>query len=398
MNFWKSMEGMVTGELTSADPGEALRIINEKGIRLYRVEWKEELTVTFQCSRRDKKAISEICCKRGDSLQISEVQGLYYVMISKFHRPVLVAGLFLLFCLTMILPTRAFFFQVEGNETIPARQILEAAESCGIRFGVSRRIVRSERMKNALLSAMPELQWAGINTMGCTAVISVREREAVEEKTVSSGVSSIVAVRDGYVTSCTVTRGNAVCAPGQVVQEGELLISGYTDCGICIQVTGADGEIYAETNRTLRSVTPDECIVRVGETVIKHRYSLILGKKRINLWKDSGISTATCGRMYKECYISLPGGFRLPVGIVEETVTDYITVVTALDLEEMEVHLRDFTRKTILQQTVAGSILREQQIMTQGEGIFVLEGNFLCSEMIGRTITEEIGETNGKDS
>lgn len=37
-------------------------------------------------------------------------------------------------------------------------------------------------MKNALLSAIPELQWAGVNTYGCRAVISVRERTLPERK------------------------------------------------------------------------------------------------------------------------------------------------------------------------------------------------------------------------
>ena len=89
-------------------------------------------------------------------------------------RPVLLAGLGILFLLAMYLPSRVLFIRVEGNMQIPDRQILAAAEECGIRFGASRREVRSEKVKNALLSSVPQLQWAGVNTAGCVATISVR--------------------------------------------------------------------------------------------------------------------------------------------------------------------------------------------------------------------------------
>ena len=398
MNFWKSIDGMVKGKLTGAEPGDTLQFITQKGIQLYRVEWVDELTVEFRCPRRDHHHIEELCSKCGDDVHFSEEQGIFYWFRSFFHRPLLAAGCVILLFLTLVLPTRVFFFQVEGNENIPAQQILETAQECGIRFGISRRTVRSEKMKNALLEAMPKLKWAGINTVGCTAVISVREGEIQKEKKAASCVSSIVAVRDGYITSCTVTRGSALCAPGQVVQEGQILISGYADLGICIQVTQAEGEVQAETSRQICAVMPSERTLRLAQKKMCRRYSLVFGKKRINLWKGSGISPVTCGRMYEEYYITLPGGFQLPACLGVETLTDWDTTVTQITPEVAEAELSAFVRTAVLNQTVAGSILREKMIMKQTDGIYGMEGNFLCSEMIGRVITEEIGETNGKNS
>ena len=62
--------------------------------------------------------------------------------------------------------------------------------------------------------------------------------------------------RDGFIVSATVTRGNFLCRVGQSVKAGQVLISGYTDCGICIQATRAEGEIYAQTSRDFAAVTP----------------------------------------------------------------------------------------------------------------------------------------------
>lgn len=396
MNFWKSVDGVTMAELTGADPGKTLYMINQAGIRMTQIEWKDQLTIQFCCARRDRKLIREICKKRGDDLRFSKEKGLYYLGKRFISRPVLLTGILFFLGLSLFLPTRILFFQVEGNEAIPTRQILEAAEECGIRFGVSRRAVRSEKMKNALLAAVPELKWAGINTAGCTAVISVREREFQEQTVSSAGVSSIVALRDGYITSCTVTRGNALCVPGQVVQEGQVLISGYTDLGICIQLTQAQGEVFAETSRDFQAISPSEQVLRLENRGVQKRYSLVLGKKRINLWKGSGISDVTCGRMYEEYYITLPGEFRLPVCIGVESLTDWKTTVMELPPDTMEDRLISFARQSVLKQTVAGSILREDHAMIQEDSRYILTSRFLCSEMIGRVITEEIGEINGK--
>lgn len=397
MNLWKSMEGTIKVELTGAETERTLRIINEQGIRLYRIQHSGELTVWFRCARQDRNAIHKICQKRGDNVSFSEEQGIFWLVADFFRRPVLAISLAVLFFLTIFLPTRVLFYQVEGNERIPEQQILEAAQKCGIQFGATRREVRSERMKNALLSTMPELQWAGINTSGCTGIISVRERQPESETVVSSGIRHIVAARDGYITDCTVVQGSAMCEPGQIVQEGQILISGYTDCGICVRVSDASGEIMAQTDRSFCGWMPDRMEIRHDDADTKIRYSLILGKKRINLWKGSGISTVTCGRMYEEYCLTLPGGFQLPVKLAVETLTDGTTTAEPILEEQISAQFMAYARSSVLNQMVAGSILSEEQRVVQEGGRFELNSRFSCQEMIGRVITKEIGETNGKN-
>ncbi len=396
MNLWKNMDDRVTASVTSADPAQLLGILNQAGIRLHRVQWKEDLTVEFACGCHDKETIRTICGKRGDSLRFSDETGIIKLGVSLIRRPVLTLGCLVFLVLTLFLPTRVLFLRVEGNQTIPSRQILEAAADCGIRFGASRKHVRSEKMKNALLGAMPSLKWAGINTSGCTAVISVRERFAQEGMPVSGETGSIVAARDAYITSVTVTRGNSLCTSGQVVKEGQVLISGYTDLGLLVQITQAQGEIFGETSREIRTITPSQTLARVEEADIAWRFSLILGKKRINFGKGSGISPATCGRIYKEYYMTLPGGFRLPVCLALDVVIPWETAPLPLAQEDVEQEMKSFSRRQVLGQTVAGRILNETVSLSGEEDRYCLEGRYLCSEMIGRFSKNEIGEINGK--
>lgn len=398
MDLWKSLSGMMVVELTSAEPEAALGAVNTRGIEIFRVEQKGELTLRFRIRRKDHAALAALCEKRGETLKVLRKSGLYWAGRQLLRRPVLLLGMASFLALVLYLPSRVFFVRVEGNVTVPTRRILAAAEENGIGFGASRRKVRSEKVKNALLSAVPELQWAGVNTAGCVATISVRERIDTEIEEREWEVTSIVAARDGYILSGTVTRGNALFQVGQAVKAGQVLVSGYTDCGICIRATRAEGEIMAQTNRTLEAVTPSQWVLRGEKTGVHRKYSLLLGKKRINLWKDSGILDTTCGRMYMEYYVTLPGGFQLPLALCVEEYTSYETAVSELPQPETEEALTEFADSYLLQQMVAGEIQSRLQTVSLTDGVYRLEGSYVCVEMIGRVQREQIGDTNGKNS
>ncbi|MBQ9930036.1 MAG: sporulation protein YqfD [Oscillospiraceae bacterium] len=386
MDLWKSANGMARVQLICADPAAAITQIIAAGIAVYGADREEgDIIVRFSVRRQDVKKLRALADRRGYELTVSRKLGIYWIGKRLLRRPVLVIGIAVFLLLALYLPTRVFFIQIEGNTSIPTRLILEKCQQCGITFGVSRQEVRSEKMKNALLQSIPELQWAGINTSGCTAVITVRERTAQQVPEENCGVSSIVATRDGVITEITTTRGNALCKVGQAVKAGEVLISGYTDCGIAIQATRAKGEVYAATNRSISAVLPLKWQAQTVKTATEKKYSVIIGKKRINFYKGSGILGNTCDKMYEESYVTLPGGFQLPIIIVTETWVSY----EQADVMLPEPALSDFARRSIQEQMVAGKILSRLEQGTADDELYRFRGNYACTEMIGQVRSEE---------
>ncbi len=383
MGFWRSLFGTVEVELTSADPGRTLLVLQKENIHLQDIEPIGHLQFRFRVSRTDFRTVRKIAKKRGETLRIVSRSGFYWTAKMLRKRPVLVPG-------------RVFFIRVEGNQNIPSAQIIEQAQKSGISFGVSRREVRSEKMKNILLDRMPQLQWAGVNTYGCVAVITVRERSDPERSQTESGVSSILASRDAIVTQLTVLQGNALCKTGQAVKAGQVLVSGYTDCGSYIQAEQARAEIFGQTRRQLTAVSPLNFQFRREKTATQKNFSLIIGKKRINLWKGSGISGTSCARIETKYHLMLPGGFQLPVTWVTECFSTYDT--QAAETENCREVLADFASSYLLEQMVAGQIIGFGQVFTDLEGLCRMDGSYDCSEMIGISRFEEslpnYGENN----
>lgn len=391
MGLFHSLAGLLRVRLTSADLSGLLSQISAKNIPLFRVESINDLTVQGTIYRKDYRLLQEFTEHRGDKLDIVNRLGLYWNGKSLLGRPALLYGVILSLLLIFFLPSRILFVKVEGNSAVSEKLILDAAENCGISFGASRRRVRSEKVKNALLEQIPELQWIGVNTSGCVATISVKEKSVAQQsQETKTGVSSIVAARDGVIWECTVIRGNPLCRVGQAVKAGQTLVSGYTDCGIAIKATHAEAEIYAQTLRDLEVVTPTNAVQRGEQSGTETKYSLLIGKNLINLFKDSGISDATCVKMYEEHYLTLPGGFQLPIGIVRETWIYYNSQEAEITQADSYAWLQTAAENYLQSQMVAGRILSQDTAMLLEEGVGCLSGQYACLEMIGQVKNEEI--------
>ena len=394
MSFWRSLAGELEAELLTADPPGSLRAIAREDIPLSHVLLTGELTLTFRVRRGDYGHLRSLCRRRGEKLTLRRRIGIYWPIKQLRKRPVLVLGLTFLLAATLWVPTRVFFFRVEGNARLTQGEILAAAENCGITFGASRKQIRSEKVKNSLLSQLPDLKWAGVNTHGCVAVIRVAEKpESTPMESGSTGICHIVSARDGLVTALTATAGTPLCVPGQAVVKGQVLISGLTDCGIAVKAQAAQGEVTALTSRTVWSVTPENRYVR-GDAQKKFiRRSLILGKKRIKLWFGSGIWDAGCDRMYQEYPLILPGGFRLPVALAVDTLTVCSIQEDAVSSEEANAQLRAYADQALGQEMLGGTIRQRTETLSQDRGVYGLTGYYSCQEVISRPQWEQIGDT-----
>lgn len=394
MGMIRSMEGIVRLKITGSDLPKSLQKLAGVGIPIYEVTQTEMFTLNVTLERRHYTKANKVLSAQGDSVEILGNKGFYWTFHNLMHRPILLAGVILLTFLTLFLPTRVLFVQVEGNQLVPSNLILEAASQSGIYVGASRVEVRSEKVKNRLLQTVPQLQWAGVNTRGCVAIISVRERMQTSQTESPPMVQHIVAARDGIILSCTATAGNLICRPGEAAKKGQILISGYTDCGLVIRAEAACGRIYAQTIYDITAITPSEYAWIQEEEVESQNFTLLLGKKRINLWKDSGNEEGSCGRMYKEYYISLPGGYQLPIGIAVQTNFQQSVQTGPIPQSYGENLLTQSTGNYLLDHMIDGALISASIQCGLSDSLYCLQGRYICTEMIGKEQVEQIGEWN----
>ena len=393
MGLYRSLSGSARVRIESADLADCLSSLEREQISASAIQTIDQVTLEMTVSRRQLLKLQQLCDRKGYALHLNQKRGLFWLLGSVLNRPIFLVGMMVLLFAASILPGRILFIETEGNITVPSRYILEQAEGCGLDFWCRRRDIHNEQIKNGLLEAIPQLQWVGVNTYGCRAVITVRERSERPAEEQAGSVSHIAASRDGVIESCTVTRGFGTCTVGQAVRAGDILISGFTDCGLSISAERAAGEVLAKTKRSIVLVSPVNCKIQSLAPKTDDRFCLLIGKKRINFYKGSGISGATCDKMYSKYVLTLPGGFALPVALLKETTTScYLTEATANPIPSM---LETAAAAYLREQMTDGVILQKSEVLTESDGIFQLDGVYDCIENIGIVQEEKIGEFNG---
>ena len=384
--------GLVVVEIVSADMESTFDAIMEKGISVYSVSKTDELTASFEINRGELTTLLALANRRGESVNVVEKDGIFWYGKRLLSRPVLIFGAVFLMLLTVFLPGRIFFVEVEGNSAVPPERIIESARECGLSFFADRKQLRNEIVKNKIINDIPEIEWVGVNTRGCVAYIGVRERSGILANT-DNTPCSIVAGRDGVISSISVSYGTRKCEVGDAVSKDQLLISGYTDCGNVLLSGRAEGEVFAFTSRELIAISPGWHFIKNPTTESVTRYSIRIGKKRINLWKGSGISPLTCDRMYEEYWITLPGGFTLPVCLIRERFIPY----------EQELETANESAETaasamegyLLKHIPGGRILNQNIEQIAADDVSLVKGIYGCIEMIGRQKSDKIGEDYG---
>ena len=389
MELWWRVRGWVRLRLTSADCAGRLRTLSLE-VRLEDIRFENDLTVTFSVFYGDR---DRVLVRDGDSLEVIGGGGLPRWLAFLGRWKSVAVMIFLLGMLTVFLQGRVLFFRVEGNGTVPSRLILEQAADFGLGFGTAAREIRSEQVKNHLLWAIPELRWAGVNVSGCTAVITVAERDAARDPEAELP-GDIVAALDAVVTDVFPATGTLMVAPGQAVRAGEVLVSGATDLGLLVRADRAEGEVYGLTRRNFEVVLPSVTTLRQENGRVIRKFSLRIGKKYVNFSNDSGILHGTCVKMRTVNYLTLPGGFQLPVALVTETYR--LCETQSIPRPDGEDQMAEAARRYVLEQMTAGTIASEQ-LTVQGGSV---KAEFACREMIGvfRPGIETEGDTNDRQN
>ena len=300
--------------ITGASPEWCMQRLAKARVAFHFGAKPDEFTAEVWVLRRDEARAAQLIRMGGCDCEVLEHGGFAAVFGGLGKRPVLLVLLAAAIAAAIVVPKFVFFYAVEGNETVPSAQILRELRELGVGFGTYGPSIKPQELKNQMLLRIPKLQWLTVQQSGMCARVVVRERPDKEPVLDRKAPTDVIASRAGVLTRVEAVAGNCLCAPGQAVAGGELLVSAYTDFGFKTQVTAARAEIYAETVRQAVCVLPETKTVKDSRTAARCAVSLLVGRRRISLF-GAAMPERACEKETKIRYLTLPGGFSLPLGI-----------------------------------------------------------------------------------
>ncbi len=354
--------------------------------------------VEFRCVVywRDLEEASRVAGSAQCAVEVERYVGLRQTLRGLKRRPVMVVGMVVVLAALVLLPRFVWTVQVQGNERVQTGEILHALEKFGVKFGAWGADIRSQDIKNRMMNELPELRWCAVNRTGGCVTVLVAEREPEPQIELEHEITNVVASRAGVITQMQVMDGFKACEVGDTVTEGQLLVSGYADWTTGPQAVHALAEIYAMTWRhetvQIPKTVRQKCYT--GEEITN--YILIIGRKRINLSRNSGIPQGKCDKIVERKALILPGGYAFPAELEIETLRSYQTQEVPLTRQEAEALLLDYVTRTVKGDMIAGSILSQSYTVTAKASTWLLEADNSCQEMIARMVPAPIdlfGET-----
>lgn len=394
-NVLNFLRGSVQVEIECACPERVLNLCAVEEIAFWDLQWLSPIALRLRVTRRGWHALREVCTRADAQASRLRERGAPQLLLRLRTRYALLAALALFALLLFGGNLFIWSFEVTGNETVPTETILRALEKCGVAVGSQGLKIHQEDVRNRALLELPDVAWLAVNVRGCVAHVQVVERKRPPAVVQESQVCNVVARREGLVTRVQALDGKAVAAPGSVVTEGELLISGVADSERSgLRLLHGMGEVWARTWYDLSVSVPLKTTEKTGEGRKKLHLSLDFGRRRIKFYGKGSITGVDCDKITYYKPFTLPGGLRLPLTLVRERITAWEGAAA----ERTEQSARQEGEQQLL--ALLSARLPEGSTVTDTRFAAVRQGNRLtvvlkaeCLEQIGQTVTLPETET-----
>ena len=210
------------------------------------------LRFTLPTARR----VVAACQECGMPLTVDKAGGLPFLLRRLLGRPGLIVGGILSVLLILLSQSVLWDIRITGNTTVSDRAIRESLASCGLSVGVPLKSIHSDVIENNVLLSDDRLAWLSVNRKGTVAYVEVRE--AIRKPNTESSVpQNMVAGMGGVIEYVELESGNVRVTAGQLVGEGDVLVSGiYDSTQQGIRLETARARVFARTTRTFSVSIP----------------------------------------------------------------------------------------------------------------------------------------------
>jgi similar to stage IV sporulation protein len=381
----ESAAGRAECRVTGVNPALFLNRCAAAGLRVDAAEPENDMCLRVVLPLRELKKARRLALRSQCELSPLRETGAEILARRLLRRWVPVSCLLAL--LLLLAWSRLFIWEIEvrGNETVSTGAIRGALLDCGVGIGTYWPDLVSDNLRSRLLIRLPRLAWATVNIHGSRAEVIVRERVPKPELFDEKAAVDLVAERTGFVTEVRALNGTAVVHRGSAVMPGDVLISGGADGAFSGQkAVHAVGSVTAETYYTLMAAAPATETVRGQTETVRTRWALLIGKKRVNFYRNSSFCPRNCDKINSIWECKIEGLFTLPVAVVRERFMPWEITEQPRDLSALRRSMEQQLHGRLLTAVDGGEIEQETFTCSTDGGRIIVCLRARCSEDIAK--------------
>lgn len=181
-------------------------------------------------------ALKPLLKKTGTKASVLKRYGLPFFASKMGRRKIFVAGF--ICCMLFWMLTAGFIWniKIEGNYVLTEDILLDYLEEKGVHVAMKKSRLQIEEVEKALREDYDVITWTSVQVQGTTLVIYIKENEMPDYDQISQSDGAdgtahaegmdLVATRSGTVSYIITRSGVPQVALGDIVEEGDVLVSG----------------------------------------------------------------------------------------------------------------------------------------------------------------------------
>lgn len=396
-----SIPYLITGYRTLEVPGEhAAEVLNL--CRTYGLIYEDFRHVaagwiSLRFPRPAATRLEALCRDRDIPLTVSDEGGLPMLLRRLARRAGLPVGMLLGVLLVTVAHSVVWDIRISGNQSVSDHAIQETLAACGFSVGTPFHGFEADKLENDVLIWDERLSWISVNRKGTVAYVEIREKIPRPEAE-SDSPCNIVAAIGGVIQWVELEEGNVRVLAGQLVGEGEVLVSGlYDSTQQGIRYTAAKAKVYARTTRELTVKIPlsyeqksfDFDAYTTNGEICQEKILNFFGN-HIKFSKKTGNMGVFCDTIENEKSWGLIDGVGFPVSVQTIWHIPYTVTTATRTLGEAE-ELAYFELARMIAALPGGAELIGKSVTVHhGSEFLTLTCTLTCIEDIGQVRPIEI--------
>jgi similar to stage IV sporulation protein len=353
------------------------------GIRIWNIR-RVGLEVT-RCDIliRDYFRLRPLLRETGCRSHVEKRDGLPFWVLRLRKRSGLAIGASLFFIGLYMLSSFVWSVEVNGTRHMSPQKVLQAAEQIGIKEGAWKvKLKEPLLMQKELLSLLPEATWVGVDIQGTKVVLQVVEKDD-PVKPIATGPRHLVAKKRAVIQTVLPEVGRSQVTINQLVEKGQVLISGIIGNETQQRAVSARGTVKGEVWYVSNTSIPlNQTVYRLTGENQEKKY-LLVGPYAVQVWPFNK-NTFAKAESKESRFVPSYAGFTSPIGWKTVRESEMEPIEQKRSVEEATEIAKRFAREDILRKAGKDAFIQDEKVLhvTSENGKVYLSIHFSVIENI----------------
>ena len=296
-----------------------INICQNKKILIWNLKREKGVMLFFNIGISDFKKLKEISRKTNCKIKIKKKKGIPFIIHRYKRRKIFVIFLIIIAFLVYTSSKYVWNIDIKVEENLKIENIKEDIESLGLKRGVLKSKIDTDKLINEIRLKRNDISWIGIDLKGTNAIIKIVKFNEKPEIIDNSDYCNIVAAKDGIITEIVAQNGTALVKAGDEVHKGDVLIAGYMEGKYTDKrYVHSLGEVKAKIlyKQSEKVYLNQEILKETGEE--ENKFQIKFNNFQINFYKTLS-NFKIYDTIYKEHNFKIFSNFYLPISLVKIT-------------------------------------------------------------------------------